>query len=70
MTPKEFRTIRKKLGLSANEMGRALGLHGDPGRTVRRYESGGVKITGPVHLAVLALSIGFMPPWWPKKEKK
>ncbi len=70
MTPKEFRTIRKKLGLSANEMGRALGLRGDPGRTIRRYEAGDVEITGPVQTATLAIVSGYRPPWWPKEKGK
>lgn len=70
MTPKQFRDIRKKLGLSAREMGLALGLRGDPGRTVRRYEAGDVEITGPVRLSMCALSLGFRPPWMPTKENK
>lgn len=69
MTPKEFRTIRSRLNLSAREMGVALGLHGDPGRTVRRYEAGDVDISGPVQTSMLAFKDGFRPPWYPKEKE-
>lgn len=68
MTPEQFRKIRKKLGLSANQMGTALGLRGDPGRTVRRYEAGDIEITGPVQTAMLAMADGFRPPWYPEDK--
>lgn len=67
MTAKEFEKARQKLGLTQREMGIALGLRGDPGRTVRRYEAGDVEITGPVITATLAMLGGFRPPWWPKE---
>lgn len=69
MTPEQFRKIRKKLGLSANKMGTALGLRGDPGRTIRRYESGEVEISGPVQTAMLAMAEGFRPPWYPEETE-
>lgn len=69
MTPKEFRTIRTALKLSTREIGEALGLRGDPGRTVRRYEAGDIEISGPVQTAMLAMKDGFRPPWWPKESK-
>ena len=69
MTPKEFRTIRTALKLSTREIGEALGLRGDPGRTVRRYEAGDIEISGPVQTAMLAIKDGFRPPWWPKESK-
>jgi transcriptional regulator with XRE-family HTH domain len=65
MTAAEFRRIRKALGLSARQMGLALGLRGDPGRTVRRYEAGTIEITGPTATAMTAMRDGFRPPWWP-----
>ena len=68
MTPKEFRTIRTALKLSTREIGEALGLRGDPGRTVRRYEAGDIEISGPVQTAMLAMKDGFRPPWWPKED--
>jgi hypothetical protein len=64
MTTAQFKRARKDLNLSARAMGEALGLRGDPGRTVRRYEAGET-ITGPIATAVLALLTGFRPPWWP-----
>ena len=69
MNPDEFRRIRHKLALSTREMGLALGLHGDPGRTVRRYEAGDVEVSGPIATAMLAMRDGFRPPWWPKDDK-
>ena len=68
MTPDQFRKIRKDLGLSANQMGTALGLKGDPGRTVRRYEAGDIEISGPVQTAMLAIKSGFRPPWYPEDK--
>lgn len=52
MTPEDFKEARRKLGLSASQMGRAIGLRGDPGRTVRRYEAGDIEISGPVQVAI------------------
>jgi len=66
VTNLEFAKIKRKLGLSAREMGKALGLRGDPGRTVRRYEEGTIAITGPVEVAMLAMADGFRPPQWPE----
>ena len=43
MTPTDLKRIRKALGLSTVEMGRALGYQGAPNTIsvqVRRYESG------------------------------
>lgn len=43
MTPAEFKSIRKRLGLSTVAMGRALGYEGTDNSasvTIRRYESG------------------------------
>jgi transcriptional regulator with XRE-family HTH domain len=43
MTPAEFRAIRKQLGLSTVQMGRALGYEGSDNSvsvTIRRYEAG------------------------------
>lgn len=44
MTPAEFKSIRKQLGLSTIEMGRAIGYEGKDNTvsvTIRKYESGG-----------------------------
>lgn len=62
MTSEEFQAARKKLGLSVNEMADALRLSPENGgRKVRRFESGGVKISGPVAVAVEAMLSGFVP---------
>ncbi len=60
MTPTQLKEARHKLGLSASGMARALS---DPDgdsppvnpRTVRRWESGGQDIPGPVTVAVRLL---------------
>jgi transcriptional regulator with XRE-family HTH domain len=44
MTPAEFKSIRKSLGLSTVAMGRALGYGGNDNTVsvqIRQYESGG-----------------------------
>jgi hypothetical protein len=51
-------------------MGTALGLRGDPGRTVRRYEAGDIEISGPVQTAMLAIQQGFRPPWYPQTKEE
>jgi len=59
MTPTEFKSIRKRLGLSTVEMGRALGYKGQNNTvsvTVRRYESGMRPI--PPTVAVLMTMLG------------
>jgi hypothetical protein len=44
-------------------MGRALRLGGrDPGESIRDYERGKTKISGPVSLAVEMLLAGSLPP--------
>lgn len=66
MTPAQFKKHRARLKLSARRMGLAMGLTGDPGRTVRKYEAGDIEIAGPAATAVLALASGFRPPWFPE----
>ena len=59
MTGPEFTAIRKRLGLSTVEMGRALGYEGQDNTvsvTVRRYESGQRDI--PPWIARLAAMYG------------
>ena len=56
MTPAEFRSIRKKLGLSARKMAELLGLKS--GRTIRRYEAGDIPISGPVEKLIRILAPG------------
>lgn len=49
MTPQDFKTIRKELGLTQKQLGRALGFAGEePDRQVRRIEAGSRETSGPV----------------------
>jgi DNA-binding transcriptional regulator YiaG len=50
VTPTEFKSARNALGMSANQMARALGVH--EGRTVRRWQDGTQDVPGPVAVAV------------------
>lgn len=59
MTADELTTIRKNLGWTQDQLGRALLIPPkNAGRTIRRYESGR-RIPGPVDLAVRAINAGF-----------
>lgn len=46
MTPAAFKAARKALGLSVEDMARALRLK--DARSVRRYEDGSREISGPI----------------------
>ena len=53
MTGLELEAARKRLRMSAAQLGRALELEGrDPGLTVRRWETGAVAIPGPARVAL------------------
>lgn len=52
MTPAEVRQNRQALGLSARGLAEALRLGKGGGRTVRRWESGEVPISGPAQVAI------------------
>jgi DNA-binding transcriptional regulator YiaG len=52
MTPAELKAGRHELGLSAAQLGKALRLGADGGRTVRRWEAGDRAIPGPVEIVV------------------
>lgn len=71
MTPDDLYAARRTLGmmwglgrpLHAAEMGRALRLGGrDPGESIRDYERGKTRITGPVSVAVEMMLAGAKPP--------
>ena len=71
MNPADLYNARQALGLmwglgrplKASEMGRVLRLGGrDPGESIRDYERGKTKISGPVSLAVEMLLAGSLPP--------
>lgn len=53
MRAHEVQQCRAALGMSQNALGRFLELEAiDPTRTVRNWESGKVKIPGPVAVAI------------------
>lgn len=71
MTPDKMRNARATLGelwglgrpLHMAEMGRALGLGGrDPGESIRDYERGTTKISGPIARLVTLYLRGVLPP--------
>lgn len=71
MTGAELHAARKRLGemwglgrpLQMSELGRALRLSGsDPGQSIRDYERGTTKISGPVSVAVDMMLGGALPP--------
>ena len=55
MTPVQFKSARRALGLSAAKMAQALGVAS--GRTIRRWEAGESGIPGPTALAMWFLLI-------------
>lgn len=55
MTPTELREARRKLGLSAAALARALELGKGGDRTVRRWEAGEREIPGPVRVVLRML---------------
>jgi len=61
MTPAAVKSARKALGLTQSELGLALRLSPDEGRTVRNWESGRNPISGPASLALEALLSGWRP---------
>lgn len=71
MTGDELRDARGTLGamwglgrpLHMSELGRALRLGGrDPGESIRGYERGNTRISGPVSVAVNMMLNGTLPP--------
>lgn len=62
MTAEDLAAIRKDLGWTQDQLGRALLMPPkNAGRTIRRYE-GGRRIPGPVEIAVRAIRDGFSLP--------
>lgn len=53
MTPAQFKAARHTLGLTAAQMAERLGLSDQ--RSVRRYESGERRVSGPVALLMARL---------------
>lgn len=71
MNPDDLRDARAALGtlwgfgrpLNYTELGRALRLGGrDPGESVRDYERGKTRISGPMSVAVAMMLAGAPPP--------
>lgn len=71
MTPDQLHEARRELGLKwgfgrplhCTEMGIALGLSGkDPGQSVRDYERGATRISGPIAILVTLYLKGILPP--------
>jgi hypothetical protein len=71
MTPDQLRDARATLGqmwgkgrpLHGSELGRALRLGGrDPGESIRDYERGTTRISGPMSVAVEMMLAGQLPP--------
>jgi len=56
MTPKQLKSARKKLGLSAAAMARDLHMPGRwADRTIRKWETKGATVPGPVGIAVQSM---------------
>ncbi len=64
MTPTQFKQARRKLGLSATQLGHIL--NSDP-RTVRRWESeDDARPVNPIAMQVMQWMLdGYRPPQWP-----
>lgn len=68
MTPQQFRAARRELGLSAEQLGRILGV---AGRTVRRWErDDGTRPPGPTACRAVGWMLGgYRPPEWPGRTR-
>jgi hypothetical protein len=71
MTPDDLKAARVTLGnmwgkgrpLFCSDLGRALRLGGaDPGQSIRDYERGTTRISGPISVAVEMMLRGALPP--------
>ena len=64
MTPTQFKQARRKLGLSATQLGHIL--NSDP-RTIRRWESeADTRPVNPIAMRVVQWMLdGYRPPQWP-----
>jgi DNA-binding transcriptional regulator YiaG len=62
MTPAELKAIRAQLGLTQLQLGQWLAIKGrDPGHTVRMWEIGKCKVSGPVATLLEAFLSGWRP---------
>ena len=70
MTPKQFKAISDKLGLTHGELAKWLGLSDANGRlSVLNYLSGRRSISGPIARLMRAFDEGFVPPEY-RAEKR
>ena len=60
-TPDDIRQARSRLGMSAAALARALRMGANADRTVRRWESGQIRISGPAAVAIEAMLAGYRP---------
>jgi len=61
MTPAAVKAARLALGMTQSQLGIALRMSPDQGRSVRNWESGRNPISGPASLALEALLSGWRP---------
>lgn len=59
MTPKQFKKIRERAGYSVDQLAAVLRI--SDGRSVRRWEDGTRKVSGPVSLLMLMIDKGTFP---------
>lgn len=59
MTPKQFRKIREKAGYSVDQLAAVLRI--SDGRSVRRWEDGSRKVSGPVSLLMEMIDANTFP---------
>ena len=68
MEPKEVQTIRNQAGLSQTGLAALLGISDI--RTIRRWETGDCKVSGPATIVLEMLSSGELPARYMAKEMK
>lgn len=59
MTPTQFKSIRERAGYSVDQLAAVLRI--SDGRSVRRWEDGSRKVSGPVSLLMEMIDAGTFP---------
>ena len=59
MTPEQFKVIRQQAGYSVDQLAAVLRI--SDGRSVRRWEDGSRKVSGPVSLLMEMIDAGTFP---------
>ena len=67
MTPAEVQSIRKRAGLSQTGLATLLGISDI--RTIRRWETGDCKVSGPATIVLEMLDAGELPARYMAKDK-